>query len=224
MPNIMRVLLLISAVFFIHTAFSCDTTKFKTFFKIGPGLAYHGGLEEFNDLLSNNAVSKIAPSSFSSLIQGKIQRNNASYQLSFSINNLNNRSSLPQTQVIFNLYHFSLNYGTDLLKSNDQFRLEPFIGLGGTFGDFFVFSSDTLQSTNQVLDGAQNLYYEQPKLALIAESGIRCEYAATGKRMGYFAELNAIVQFNAWNWQIENMVLNKLSVLRFNIGFRFKLF
>lgn len=224
MPNKMRVLLLISAVFFIHTAFSSDTTKFKTFFKIAPGLAYHGGLEEFNDLLSNNAVSKIAPNSFSSLIQGKIQRNNASYQLSFSINNLNNRSSLPQTQVIFNLYHFSLNYGTDLLKSNDQFRLEPFIGLGGTFGDFFVFSSDTLQSTNQVLDGAQNLYYEQPKLALIAESGIRCEYAAMGKRMGYFAELNAIVQFNDWNWQIENMVLNKLSVLRFNIGFRFKLF
>jgi len=206
------------------TGMANDTTDYHTFLKFAPGIAVHSDLRDLNASLESENISPVRPWTFSTIIQGRIQKNRSAFQLNFSIHNLNNGEELPKKQVIFNLYHFSINYGSDLLPQNPQLRLEPFIGLGGTLGDFFIFSQDSAQTFNQALNGAQNLFYEQPSLALFGEAGIRFDFGLTQKRIAYFAELTTLQQLTPWKWELEAMKLTQLTAVRFNLGFRFKLF
>jgi len=207
-----------------NVTYSADSTRYITHFKLAPGISFHARLTDLNQALNVEGTSEINPFTFSTLIQGKIQKDRSAYQLSFAINNLNNREKMPETQVVYNLYHFSLSYGSDILRRFPNLRLEPFIGLGGTFGDFFIFSSDSSQSFSQINNGAQNLFYEQPSPALFGESGLRLEFAEPKKRIGYYAEFNAQQQLTNWEWKLQNMPMKRLSIIRFHLGFRFRLF
>jgi hypothetical protein len=201
-----------------------DTTHFHSYLKLGSGMALHADLDPFNSALESQNIAPLSPFTLSTVIQGKVRKNNSSVHFNFSIQNLSNGVQRPETQVIFNLYHFSINYGTDLLHENRKLSLEPFIGIGGTFGDFFIFSQDSTQTFTEALNGAQNLFYEQPSIAFMAEAGLRLEIGIPDKRIAYFFELNALHQFNDWKWKTTNMQLNQLTAIRLNLGCRFKLF
>ena len=201
-----------------------DTTHFHSYLKLGSGMALHADLNPFNSALESQNIAPLTPFTLSTVIQGKVRKNNSAVHFNFSIQNLSNGVQQPETQVIFNLYHFSLNYGADLLNGNEILSLEPFIGVGGTFGDFFIFSQDSTQTFPEVLNGAQNLFYEQPSIAFMAEAGLRLDIGVPNKRIGYFFELNALHQFNDWKWKAVNVPLNRITTIRLNLGFRFKLF
>jgi len=225
MPYSMKFRLSIALCLFLSIAtYSADSTKYITSFKFAPGLSVHNGLDEINLTFDSNGVHSINPISFSTLIQGRIQRGKSSYQLNLSICSLNNGSKLPLTQVNYNRYLFTLNYGTDILLNRPRLRLEPFIGFGASFGDFFIFTEDSIQTFDQAIGGAQNIFYEQSKPTFIGEAGIRLEFGNQANRIGYYAEFNTSHQFSDWNWKVNDMPLRRMTSLRFNLGFRFKLF
>ena len=210
---------------YTQNAMCNDSTRTQTYVGFSSGFATFYGLGQFNEQVQASGVKDLSYNggSFAVSYYGKVEKWDISSNFRFF--SLSNKTEKPQTQITLNYYSISMNFGYNLLPRGSSVRLAPFIGLGIPVTQLIITSQDSVLTTQQVMNGGKNMYYEQASIPLMFESGIRfCKFFdKLNGSLGVFSEASYRQQLKSYHWDIPDMPIRKLNNWGLSAGVLFRM-
>ena len=182
------------------------------------------GLNAFNDDLANAGIKQLPVIGITSGVEFNVQILNIglgidyqSFTYSNEVLNLYSPSKGAKNSVEISGKNLSLLLSYNVLGKNENYRLDPYIGVGTQSTDFSMNTTDSVYTYNQLISGAKNSFHEPTRSAAVFIAGMKL-IAHSKNNFDFFLQTDYRYMAPKYKWSTSNLPISRLSGVNVSIG------